>query len=248
MLSRLWRSIRYGIAAKFYLLTAIALAALVVLAAASIHFASQTRTAAERLYGEGVVGIQTVTELEVLFEQHRALITAAPALLDRSRIRDSRLAVAALNARIEESVQTQLSRSDATREILLQQIAAHVPRLSQAGDRVLMLAHNFAQEQALAVSEGEYAQAANVIQGAMEGRYQEQIRHVDREVHRLSKASSGLMLWVVAIRIGRLRADRSGHLMGQASHPQPARQDHRGHAPAVQQRTRRRCALYESPR
>ncbi|QWG24532.1 EAL domain-containing protein [Bradyrhizobium sediminis] len=198
MLSRLWRSIRYGIAAKFYLLTAIALAALVVLAAASTHFASQTRTAAERLYGEGVVGIQTVTELEVLFEQHRALITAAPALLDRSRIRASRLAVAALNARIEESVQTQLSRSDATREILLQQIAAHVPTLSQAGDRVLMLAHNFAQEKALAVSEGEYAQAANVIQGAMEGRYQEQIRQVDREVHRLSEASSGLMLWVVA--------------------------------------------------
>jgi diguanylate cyclase (GGDEF)-like protein len=198
MLSRLWRSIRYGIAAKFYLLTGIALAALLVLAAASTHFASQTRTAAERLYGEGVVGIQTVTELEVLFEQHRALITAAPALLDRSRIRDSRLAVAALNARIKESVQTQLSRSDATREILLQQIAAHGPTLSQAGDRVLMLAHNFAQEKALAVSEGEYAQAANVIQGAMEGRYQEQIRHVDREVHRLSEASSGLMLWVVA--------------------------------------------------
>ena len=198
MLSRLWRSIRYGIAAKFYLLTAIALAALVVLAAASTHFASQTKVAAERLYGEGVLGIQAITELAVLFEQHRALITAAPALLDRSRIRDSRLAVAGLNARIEESVQTQLSRSDATKEILLQQIAAQVAKLSQASDRVLMLANNFAQDKALEVSEGEYAQAANIIQGAMAGRYQEQIRNVDREVSRLSKASSGLMLWVVA--------------------------------------------------
>ncbi|MDP3650734.1 MAG: PAS-domain containing protein, partial [Rhodoferax sp.] len=198
MLSRLWRSIRYGIAAKFYLLTAIALAALVVLAAASTHFASQTRVAAERLYGEGVLGIQAITELEVLFEQHRALITAAPALIDRSRIRDSRLTVEALNARIEESVQTQLSRSDATRATLLQQIATQVAKLSQAGDRVLMLAHNFAQDKALEVSEGEYAQAANIIQGAMAGRYQEQIRNVDREVNRLSEASSGLLLWVLA--------------------------------------------------
>ena len=169
-----------------------------VLAAASIHFAGQTRVAAERLYSEGVLGIQSVTELEVLFEQHRALITAAPALLDRSRIRDSRLAVAALNARIEESVRTQLSRSDATREILLQQIAGQVPKLSQAGDRVLMLADNFAQDKALEVSEGDYAQTANIIEGALDGRYQEQIRTVDREVSRLSKASSGLMLWVIA--------------------------------------------------
>jgi diguanylate cyclase (GGDEF)-like protein len=198
MLSWLWRSIRYGIAAKFYLLTAIALAALVVLAAASTHFAGQTKFAAERLYGEGVLGIQTVAGLEVLFEQHRALITAAPALLDRSRIRDSRLAVAVLNARIEESVQAQLSRSDATREILLQQIAAQLPKLSQAGDRVLMFAHNFAQTQALEVSQGEYAEAASAIQGAMEGRHQEQIRNVDREVRRLSEASSDLMRWVVA--------------------------------------------------
>src|ERR1019366_2887102 len=55
MLSRLWTMARYGIAAKLYLLTAISVAALVVLATASIHFASQTKFAAGRLYREGVV-------------------------------------------------------------------------------------------------------------------------------------------------------------------------------------------------
>lgn len=198
MLSRLWTSVCYGIAAKLYLLTAIALVALLVLATASIHFASQTRFAAERLYREGVAGIQTVAQLEVLFEQHRALITAAPAQLDRSRIQKSRQAVEALNARIEASIRTQLSRSDATKEILLQQIAAQVPKLSQAADRVLTLADNFAQDKALEVSEGDYSQAADIIEGALQGQYQEQIRTVDREVNWLSKASSGLMLWVVA--------------------------------------------------
>src|SRR5450755_3285460 len=104
MLSRLWALVRYGIAAKLYLLTAIWLAALAVLAAASIHFAGQTRFAAERLYGEGVLGIQTVTQLEVLFAQHRALITAAPAQLDRGRLQKTRQAVEAVNARIEASI------------------------------------------------------------------------------------------------------------------------------------------------
>ena len=51
----------------------------------------------------------------------------------------------------------------------MQQIAAQVPRLSEAGDRVLMFAHNFAQKKALEVSEGEYAQAASVIRAPWRG-------------------------------------------------------------------------------
>src|SRR5471032_1626743 len=137
MLSRLWTSIRYGIAAQLYLLTAVSLAALLILAAASIHFANQTKLAAERLYREGVAGIQVVTQLEVLFEQHRALITAAPAELDRSRLRKSRQAVEAVNTLIDGSVQTELSRGGTPDERLLTEIAREVPKLREAGDRVL---------------------------------------------------------------------------------------------------------------
>jgi hypothetical protein len=119
MLSRHWALVRYGIAAKLYLLSAISLATLAVLATASIHFAVQTRFAAERLYGEGVLGIQTVAQLEVLFAQHRALITAAPAELDRSRLRNSRQAVEAVNTLIDGSVRTELSRGETPNESLL---------------------------------------------------------------------------------------------------------------------------------
>jgi diguanylate cyclase (GGDEF)-like protein len=198
MLSRLWALVRYGIAAKLYLLSAISLTTLAVLATASIHFAGQTRFAAERLYGEGVLGIQTVTQLEVLFAQHRALITAAPAELDRSRLRNSRRAVEAVNTLIDGSVRTELSRGETPNESLLTEIAGEVPKLREAGDRVLMLADNFAQDRALEVSQGEYSQAANIIQGALQRWYQTQIRTVDREVQRLSKAANDLILWVVA--------------------------------------------------
>src|ERR1035437_10589092 len=163
MLSRLWALVRYGIAAKLYLLTAISIAALLVLATASIHFASQTRLAAERLYREGVVGIQTVTQLEVLFEQHRALITGAPAELDRSRLKKSRQAVEAVDVQIDVSVYAKRLGSDTPQGRLLTEIAAEVPKLREAGNRVLMLADSFAQDKALDVSQGDYSQAANTI-------------------------------------------------------------------------------------
>jgi diguanylate cyclase (GGDEF)-like protein len=198
MLSRLWALLRYGIAAKLYLLTAISLAALLVLATASIHFASQTKLAAERLYREGVVGIQTITQLEVLFEQHRALITAAPAELDRNRLRNSRQAVEAVEARIVAGVNPDGLAGNTPKARRLAEIAAQVPRLRDAGSHVLMLAENFAQDQALEVSQGDYARAADAIQSALQGWYAEQIHGVDREVSRLSEASADLILWVLA--------------------------------------------------
>ena len=155
MLSRLWTMARYGIAAKLYLLTAISVAALVVLATASIHFASQTKFAAGRLYREGVVGIEKVSQLEVMFEQHRALITAAPAELDRGRLQKTRQAVEAVNARIEASIHAESSQQQAPSKGLLSQIVAEVPKLRVSGDRVLMLADNFAQDKALAASQGD---------------------------------------------------------------------------------------------
>jgi diguanylate cyclase (GGDEF)-like protein len=198
MLSRLWASLRYGIAAKLYLLTAISIAALLVLATASIHFAGQTKLAAERLYREGVVGIQTVTQLEILFEQHRALITAAPAELDRHRLQATGRSVEAVNTLIDRSVHTLPSASAAPEQQLLAAIAARVPQLREAGDRVLMLAGNFAQDRALEVSQGDYTQAADAIGRSLQDWYQAQIRTVDREVNRLSKASNDLILWVIA--------------------------------------------------
>src|ERR1035437_603562 len=198
MLPRLWTLVRYGIAAKLYLLTAISVVALAVLATASIHFASQTKFAAGRLYREGVVGIEKVTQLEVLFEQHRALITAAPAEFDRGRLQKTRQAVEAVTARIEASIHAESSQREAASEALLSRIAREVPKLTVSGDRVLMLADNFAQDKALEVSQGDYSQSADKIQKTLTGWYQQQLGAVDREVNGLSKAANDLTWWVIA--------------------------------------------------
>lgn len=198
MLSRLWTLVRYGIAAKLHLLTAISIVALAVLATASIHFAGQTRSAAERLYREGILEIQTITQLEVLFEQHRALVAAAPAQLDRNGLQRSRLALEAINAGIDRRIEAERSRGEAAEAGPRAGIAAQVPKLREAGDRVLMFAENFAQDQALEASQGQYAQAANEIRSALQVWYQDQIRNVDLEVNHLSRASHDLILWVIA--------------------------------------------------
>jgi diguanylate cyclase (GGDEF)-like protein/PAS domain S-box-containing protein len=193
MLSRLWMLILHRIAAKLYLLTFISLAALAVLATVSIHFANQTNLAAERLYQEGVLGVQKVTQLEVLFEQHRALILAAPAELDRGHLQKSRQSVEVLNSRIAIT----LAERDLSSERFLSQISAQVPTLTKSGNRVLMLADNFAQDEALAESQGGYSQAAHIIERVLKDWNQEQIRTVDREVTGLTKTAQDLNWWVV---------------------------------------------------
>jgi diguanylate cyclase (GGDEF)-like protein/PAS domain S-box-containing protein len=195
MLLRFSAMVRYGIAAKLYLLTAISIVALAVLATASIHFANQTKFAAGRLYQDGVVGIQKETQLEVLFEQHRGLITAAPAQLDRGHLEKSRQAIEILNSRIEASV---VAEHDSPNDGLLSQISVEISKLRESGDRVLRLANNFAQDEALEVSQGDYAQAADNIEMALKRRHTQQIGAMDREVNGLSKAANDLIWWVIA--------------------------------------------------
>jgi diguanylate cyclase (GGDEF)-like protein/PAS domain S-box-containing protein len=198
MFSRFWIAIRYSIAAKLYMLTLVSVGALAVLATASTHFANQAQIAAGKLYLEGVEGVQKVTHLEILFEQHRALITAVPAELQRARIRQIQQTVADLDERIDGSLLAVGAQRDAGIQQLLQEIGADVPKLKQSGHRVLMFADNFAQDQALAISQGDYSQAADNIRSALRVWHQDQITSVNREVDGLASAAHNLTWWVVA--------------------------------------------------
>lgn len=197
MLVHLWTLIQHRIAAKLYLLTIVSLTALAILATVSIHFASQTKLAAGRLYQEGVLGIRNVTQLEVLFEQHRAMIKAAPAGLDRARLQETRQSIEMLNVRIA----TILADRAPWNNRFLSRIEAGIPALAESGHQVLKLAENFAREEALAVSEGSYSIAAQTIAGVLEDWNQEQIGAVDRETTRLTKAAQDLIWWVIAVAI-----------------------------------------------
>ena len=60
--------------------------AVLVLTAAAVHFAKTTETAAERLHLEGFVAVERAASLQTLLEQHRRIVEAAPAEVDRKRL------------------------------------------------------------------------------------------------------------------------------------------------------------------
>ena len=189
---RFWSVVRHGIAAKMYFLTLVALASLGALVYASIHFAEQTELAAERLYGEGVVGLQQAALVGVLFEQHRRMVEAAPAELDRNRLGVSRAALADLTIRLKASI-----KEGSATDKWLKVVASEIPMLEAAGMEVLRLAENFAQDKALEVSQGAYGQAANRIDGSLQQLRKDRIAAVNIEVGNLSKAAQSLIEWVI---------------------------------------------------
>jgi diguanylate cyclase (GGDEF)-like protein len=189
---RFWTVVRHGIAAKMYLQTLVALAALTTLVYASIHFADQTKWAAERLYGEGVVGLQQAASIEVLFEQHRRLVEAAPAEYDRDRLRASNTSIIDIGARLDIGVSV-----GSGKDRWLKAIAGEMPMLKAAGAEVIRLADSFAQDKALEVSQGAYRQSADRIADALHHLREGRIFAVNAEVGNLSKAAQSLTQWVI---------------------------------------------------
>jgi diguanylate cyclase (GGDEF)-like protein len=189
---RFWTVVRHGIAAKMYLQTLVALAALAALVYASIHFADQTEQAAERLYGEGVVGLQQAASIEVLFEQHRRLVEAAPAELDRDRLRASNTSIIDIGARLDIGISV-----GSGKDRWLQAAAGEMPMLKAAGAEVIRLADNFAQDKALDVSQGAYRQSADRIAEALHQLREDRRSAVNTEVSNLTKAAQSLTEWVI---------------------------------------------------
>ena len=68
--------------------------------------ASVTADAAVHLSREGLDGIVKASELQVLIEQHRRIVEAAPAEIDRRQIERNREALQRIEASIHFSEQT----------------------------------------------------------------------------------------------------------------------------------------------
>jgi diguanylate cyclase (GGDEF)-like protein/PAS domain S-box-containing protein len=185
-----------SIAAKLYLSNIASLAAVAILVISSVHFATRTKTAASDLVQSGVLELQRESELEILFQQHRRLVQAAPAELDRSRLQLSQAAVERTNVAIKRFLAEAAANQVPIAEPFLATIGAELPRLQQASAEVFMLAHNFAQDQALHVSQDAYGEVAERIAGSLKNWRNVQLASVDHELVRLSGAARTLTVWV----------------------------------------------------
>ncbi|UTD27644.1 bifunctional diguanylate cyclase/phosphodiesterase [Bradyrhizobium sp. WD16] len=185
-------------AVQLYTLRVVSIAAVALLALASIHFAEETRRAADYVFRSGVATLRSGFELEMMFEKNRRLVESAPADLDRARLQANRAVLRRLNADMAKF----LDRSGLwdTMQGSGQHAALRhdFTLLAEAGDRVMYLAENFSQDQALEVSRGAYAKAAEAIDLRLDAWRDDRLATADRELASMSQAATRLGIWVGA--------------------------------------------------
>ncbi len=155
------------IAFKLNVTGGLALVAVLALATVSAHFASRTSAATAVLMADGIRGSGIAARLELLLQQHRALVESAPAQLDRERLIEARRLLQGINGRLSAEIGASSALQDTENlpiKTLAGQLGRELPDLLTAGGRVLDLAYNFVQDGALEASQGPYASAADRIQ------------------------------------------------------------------------------------
>src|SRR5712692_8216953 len=187
---------RGSIAAKFYLLAALAIVAVSGLALSSIYFAKTTETAAIYLYGDAYVGVLNATRLELLLEQHRRIVESMPAEVDRVRLRNSRAQLGIVGSRLTDLISDLISHdTDSAADATERSIAESFPVLFRSGDQVAFYAYNFAQDKAYEFA-AEYSTLADKTQRLVQGYHEQRLKDAESSVSRLLAAAKSLTVWV----------------------------------------------------
>jgi diguanylate cyclase (GGDEF)-like protein len=181
---------------KLYCVAVLSIIAISGLATASIYFAKTTETAAQRLYGDGFVGVINSTRLELLLEEHRRIVESMPAEVDRERLDHGRTRLNEIGTRLTSLIaELTAEQVDPAPGGIEREISKSFAPLFQLGDRVAFYAIEFAQDKALEIAE-QYASQADKTQ-QMIRRYREQrIEAARHSVSRLANAASSLTVWV----------------------------------------------------
>ena len=189
-----------SVAAKIYCVAALSFGAVCTLTLASIYFAKTTETAAQHLYEDGFVGVESASRLELLLEQHRRIVQSAPAEVDRDRLNASEQELGKLNEKIAQLIDggTEETLVSPQVDALTAKIAQLFPQLVERSRQVLFYAGNFAQDKALEAA-AEYAQVADSIQDRILAYRRERLKIADGAVTYLLASARSLTAWALFI-------------------------------------------------
>jgi len=181
---------RQKIATKLNLVAVLAGLALCGLSIASLHSARSISGAADHIRSVALLAVVHSAELGVLVERHRRIIEAAPVTFDKVRVDRDRRDSEAIADRINEIVAQRESR-------FLSPIARQLPQFFELGRRVLYLAANFAQDEALAAVR-DYSQIAKRIQDRIVTYRHINLRNADKDTTYLIDSIQRLVNWILA--------------------------------------------------
>ena len=173
---------------RLYSLGGLALVAVGVLVAASIHFADETNRAARQLYDYSLSGVVNAADLELLLEKHRRIVETSPIELDRNQIVRDTFA--------SEAIVDQLEALATTRDDDAGSIAGELPELVAKGRRVLFYASQFAQDRAIGAA-AEYNVVAGRVHDLIAAYRGRRLAVADAQVTGLARSGRQLMTWLL---------------------------------------------------
>ena len=185
-----------GVAAKLYWLAALSTLSVAILAAASIHFAQVTETAAARLSQRAFATVENSARLQSLLAQHRQIVESAPAEVVRSRLELSERGFIAKSSELSALLEKlNAEKSDDVADGLEAQITSEIPDLMKAGQQVMFYAYNFAQDKALEQAT-IYGKIADDLEDKIHQYREHQIDVANSTVSALLGSARSLLFWV----------------------------------------------------
>jgi diguanylate cyclase (GGDEF)-like protein len=182
-----------SLAAKLYSVAALALTAVVGLALLAMLFVEQSQHSTGRLKAYSLEGAGVAADIELLLERHRRIVESSPVQLDRVLIDSER--------RSSEDIADQmLAMSRVESDPLLFDVNKKLPELIETARRVLYLAANFAQAEAVEVA-GDYGRLAKVLQERIHVYRAERLQAMSRESAQLIEHGRSVSHWIIAASI-----------------------------------------------
>jgi diguanylate cyclase (GGDEF)-like protein len=194
-----WRSLRKrggSISAKLYCFAFLSLLAVASLALASIYFSKTTEEAAQRLYGDGFVGVLNSARLELLLEHHRRIVESMPSEVDRQRLGVARSDLEQAKLRLTDMLNKLLAKRDMRADALEIRIADSLQPLFAAADQVAFYSYEFALDKAFEYA-AHYSRIAREIEVLIRTYRDDRLVEAQESIAGVSAAASSLMIWVL---------------------------------------------------
>ncbi|MEQ1697591.1 MAG: EAL domain-containing protein [Hyphomicrobiaceae bacterium] len=176
------------IAARLYILAGLALATVVLLSTAALHFVTRTGEDVRDIRKLVQVELSQVYDMELLLERHRRIVESAPVELDRERI-------AHLRDRARDVIEDMYGNVPKIASGPGAALGETLAELTTQGERALDLAAEFAQEEAIK-QVAAYSAVARKIQTEIASTKIEHMSRFERDLKRLAASGNELTRWV----------------------------------------------------
>ena len=178
-----------SISTKLYGIVALFLAMVYALAAATIHFAAETKSAVSGFQREGLGNVSLTARVQVLLEQHRRMVATAPFASPDASAQDEGV-YRELNATIADLI-------DRIAPDRAEKLSQRFALLASQGSSVFELARHEHRDQAIAVGV-RYASAADGLTLEMLTEARRRLTDAEHSLEILAAHALSLTTWVCA--------------------------------------------------